>query len=110
MNYRFFHHLALGFTMLAFMTTANAKPQSFQQLVDAYFDDYFKANPSQATNAGFHQYDHQLEEFSLVAHARNRRQLLEYLAAFQAVNPRTLSQNDRDEREIMIATIHSSLT
>jgi len=28
-----------------------AKPRSFSQLVDAYFDDYFKANPSQATNA-----------------------------------------------------------
>src|SRR5438270_8665354 len=84
-----------------------AKPRSFRQLVDAYFDDYFKANPSQATNVGFHQYDHQLEDFSMAAHARNRRRLLEYLAAFQAVNPRTLSQNDRDDREIMIATMHS---
>src|SRR5207253_4814778 len=56
-----------------------------------------------------HQYDHQLEDFSMAAHARNRRRLLEYLAAFQAVNPRTLSQNDRDDREIMIATIHGSL-
>jgi len=86
-----------------------AKPRAFAELVGAYFEDYFKTNPSQATSVGFHQYDNQLEEFSLVAHQRNRRQLLEYLAAFQAINPRTLSQPDRDDREIMIATIHSAL-
>jgi len=86
-----------------------AKPRTFAQLVDAYFDDYFKANPSQATNAGIHKYDSQLEDFSLAAHQNNRRRLLEYLAAFQAINPRALSQNGRDDREIMIATIHSSL-
>jgi uncharacterized protein (DUF885 family) len=86
-----------------------AKPRTFAQLVDAYFDDYFKANPSQATNAGLHKYDSRLEDFSLAAHQKNRRLLLEYLAAFQAINPRTLSQLDRDDREIMIATIHSAL-
>src|SRR5712692_8685163 len=86
-----------------------AKPRTFAQLVDAYFDDYFKANPSQATNVGFHQYDRQLEDFSVVAHQRNRRKLLEYLAAFQAINPRALSLLERDDREIMIASIHSIL-
>jgi len=100
----------LGFLIcLILSATVNAKPRSFQQLVDAYFDDYFKANPSQATNVGFHQYDRQLEDFSLAAHQRNRRRLLEYLAAIQAVNPGTLSLLERDDREIMIATIHSLL-
>ena len=94
---------------IAGSVSINAKPQSFQQLVDAYFEDYFKANPSQATITGFHQYDSQLEDFSLAAHQRNRRRLLEYLAAFQAINPQKLSQLDRDDREIMIATIHSAL-
>ena len=95
--------------LLAMTISIDAKPRSFQQLVDAYFDDYFKANPSQATNVGFHQHDRELEDFSLAAHARNRRKLLEYLAAFEAINPRSLSANDRDDREIMIATIHGSL-
>src|SRR5438128_5516974 len=94
---------------LAMTMSIDAKPRSFQQLVDAYFDDYFKANPSQATNVGFHQHDHQLEDFSLAAHQRNRRMLIEYLAAFQAVNPRPLSSLERNDREIMIATIHSIL-
>lgn len=98
----------LGMSLVATMMV-NAKPESFQQLVDAYFEDYFKANPSQATGVGFHQYDRQLEDFSEAAHQRNRRMLRSYLAKFQAINPRTLSQADRDDREIMIAVIHSGL-
>jgi uncharacterized protein (DUF885 family) len=90
-------------------TSISAKPHTFHELVDAYFEDYFKANPSQATSVGFHQYDRQLEEFSLLAHQSNRQRLLAYLKDFQAISPRTLSQNDRDDREIMIATIQSNL-
>src|SRR5947209_20358659 len=103
-------NILLGFLSLLVMATSiNAKPRTFHELVDAYFDDYFRANPSQATSVGFHQYDRQLEDFSLAAHQRNRRKLVEYLAAFQALDPRALSPPDRDDREIMIATIHSLL-
>ncbi len=97
------------FLSLVLVAPLAAKPRTFAQLVDAYFDDYFKANPSQATNAGLHKYDSQVEDFSLAAHQKNRRRLLEYLGAFQAINPRSLSQLDRDDREVMIATIHSAL-
>ncbi len=95
--------------LLVMATSIDAQPRTFHELVDAYFEDYFKTNPSQATSVGFHQYDHQLEDFSLAAHETNRRKLVEYLAAFQALNPRMLSAMERDDREIMIATIHSLL-
>src|SRR5438477_5762512 len=95
--------------LLVMATSIDAQPRTFHELVDAYFEDYFKANPSQATSVGFHQYDHQLEDFSEAAHQRNRRMLLAYLAEFQAINPPTLSQNERDDREIMIALMHSGL-
>jgi uncharacterized protein (DUF885 family) len=94
---------------LVMATSINARPRTLHELVDAYFEDYFKANPTQATSVGFHQYDHQLEDFSLAAHRRNRIKLLAYLKEFAAINPRTLSQNDRDDREIMIASIQSNL-
>ena len=109
MNPRFCNLALCLVSLLMLSTSTLGKPRTFNQLVDAYFDDYFKANPSQATSVGFHQYDRQLEDFSLAAHQRNRRMLLEHVAAFQAINPRTLSQGDRDDREIMIATIHSLL-
>src|SRR6266478_4868443 len=77
---------------LVMATSISAKPSTLRELVDAYFEDYFKANPTQATSVGFHQYDHQLEDFSLVAHQRNRRKLLSYLKDFEAIHPQTLSQ------------------
>jgi uncharacterized protein (DUF885 family) len=94
--------------------STKATPRSFHELVDAYFDDYFKANPSQATSVGFHQYDRQLEDFSLAAHERNRRVLLEYLAAFRAARQsqsakRTVSGLEVDDCEIMIASIEGLL-
>ncbi len=95
--------------LLVMATSINAKPHTFHELVDAYFDDYFKTNPSQATSVGFHQFDRQLEDVSLAAHQHNRRKLVAYLAAFQALNPRALSAVERDDREIMIATINSLL-
>lgn len=94
---------------LSLAQSAGAQSRSFHEVVDAYFQDYFKANPSQATSVGFHQYDRQLEDFSIAAHQRNRRMLLAYLAEFQAINPRTLRPLERDDREIMIALIHSGL-
>jgi uncharacterized protein (DUF885 family) len=101
--------LAVLFTILLTAVGMNAAPKSFKQIVDDYFDDYFKANPSQATSVGFHQYDHELEDISLAAHQRTRTRLLSYLKQFQALKPENLSESDRDDREIMIATIQGSL-
>jgi len=107
---RLFLHFLIGlFISASVAMTINAKPRTFHELVDTYFEDYFKTNPSQATGVGFHQYDSQLEDFSAAAHQENRRKLLTYLAEFEAIGPRTLSQGDRDDREIMIASIHSLL-
>src|SRR5580704_12774382 len=50
-------------------TTANpsVRPSSavdFEKLVDQYFDHYFGFHPTDATAAGFHQYDEMLEDYS----------------------------------------------
>lgn len=37
---------------------------SFDQLVDHFFDVFYQYNPTAATEAGFHQYDDKLEDFS----------------------------------------------
>ena len=37
---------------------------SFDNLVDRFFDSYYRFNPTAATEAGFHQYDDKLEDFS----------------------------------------------
>lgn len=60
--------LSISHTLLA-QTTATADAgtpasSAWNKLVDNFFDDYFKLNPTQATATGFHQYDSELEDYS----------------------------------------------
>jgi uncharacterized protein (DUF885 family) len=54
------------FVALAATAQTPASPTSadFDRLVDEYFDFNFRFHPSQATAAGFHQYDSKLEDYS----------------------------------------------
>ncbi len=75
----------------------------FDALVDRYFDDQFRLNPTTATAAGFHHpYDAQLEDYSARAmHERiavNRK----YLAEFEKMPA-------SDDRDWVIAHIHADL-
>src|SRR5213594_3787752 len=50
------------------------------QFVDDYFNAYFEWNPSTATSAGLHQYDHKIEDYSADAIAKR----IENLKQFQS--------------------------
>src|ERR1700737_2146535 len=59
------------FALLSFQSSAQAsssQPQraqaAFNKLVDSYFDFHFRFQPTEATQAGLHQYDTMLEDFS----------------------------------------------
>ena len=45
-------------------TPTQAATAEFNGMVDEYFDAYFHFHPTEATAAGFHQYDNQLEDYS----------------------------------------------
>jgi uncharacterized protein (DUF885 family) len=91
------------------LPVAAAAPRSYAQLVDAYFRDYYAANPSQATSVGFHQYDRRLEDFSLAHHAAYQRMLQNYLNEFQSLSTRRLSLEDRDDLAFLVNNIHAQL-
>jgi len=51
--------------LLALAMTSLLNAQTLPEQIDHYFDDvYFKYRPSDGTQAGFHQYDRVLEEYS----------------------------------------------
>ena len=51
--------------LLALAMTSLLNAQTLPEQIDRYFDDvYFKYRPSDGTQAGFHQYDRVLEEYS----------------------------------------------
>jgi uncharacterized protein (DUF885 family) len=62
--------LTLSTSLLLFAPvngSADSKSQAssdWNRLVDDFFDQYFKLNPTQGTAAGFHRYDSDLEDYS----------------------------------------------
>ncbi len=85
------------------MLNAQTGPFKFDSLVDQYFDDYFRLNPTAATAAGFHHpYDRQLEDYS----ERGIQQRIElsrrYLPEFE-------KQPQTDDRDWMIAHLRADL-
>jgi len=56
----------MKFAALVLASASLMSAQSpFDKLVDSYFDEYFKLNPTAGTSAGFHHpYDNQLEDYS----------------------------------------------
>jgi uncharacterized protein (DUF885 family) len=55
------------------------------QLVDKYFDSFYRFHPTDGTNAGFHQYDSQLEDFSHANLDRESESLKSLVPEFQGL-------------------------
>ena len=89
--------------------SSDGSPQTFNFLVDKYFDDYFRTSPSAATYAGFHQYDSQLEDYSAAAAVKQTAMLRDYDRKFQAIDPSALDASVRADRDIVLNNIHTTL-
>jgi len=84
-----------------------AQTQSWDGLVDRFFDQAdFHFNPSSGTSAGFHQYDTQLEDYSLKALQQQAVVLRQFEREVSAAK---LSPEQSADRDIVLATIRSSL-
>lgn len=81
----------------------------FDQLVDNYLHEYYKCNPSQATSAGFHQYDHQLEDYSKTALDAQVMMLKAFRERFEKIAPETLTPLQVVDRELVINSIKAKL-
>ena len=88
----------------------SAADATLTQLADDFFDRFlFPENPTLATEAGIHRYDSQLEDFSRAGVERQVKALHEYERRFAAVDPTRLSERVRGDRELMLASIRSTL-
>ncbi|BAC89150.1 DUF885 domain-containing protein [Gloeobacter violaceus] len=88
---------------------APAAPEAYTQLVDAYFKATFEVNPSFGTYAGFHEYDTRLENFSQPARTAWIAKLKAFMKSFEAIDPASLNPAERNDREIVLASIRSNL-
>jgi len=90
--------------------TATASTGAFAALADEFFDGYyFPNNPTTATLTGLHQYDDKLEDYSRAQIDKQVAALHSYEARFAAVDPKTLDEMTRGDRDLVLNYIHSSL-
>lgn len=84
--------------------------QQFHKLTDSYFNEvYFPHNPTQAVMLGLHQYDNQIENFSKENYTNYAIELNNIAVKIKAINPATLPQTARDDRELILNHIQSQL-
>jgi uncharacterized protein (DUF885 family) len=88
---------------------APAEAQSFQNLVETFYDNEFRAHPIAATSIGVHDYDAEVDDLSRDGQAKDTARLHTALDALTAIGPATLSAGDRDDREILINSIKGTL-
>jgi uncharacterized protein (DUF885 family) len=81
----------------------------FNSLVDKYFDFHFEFNPTEATQAGFHQYDSKLEDYSAAGRKQEIAGLKDYLAKFEKLDGPKLAPDAAADLAWMISSIHSQL-
>ena len=90
----------------------NPQPLStaeFNTLVDEYFDLYFSFHPSFATQAGFHQYDDKLEDYSAASVQREAAALRAFLPKLEKGRRAGLPRQSADELEFVESQIRGEL-
>jgi uncharacterized protein (DUF885 family) len=108
-NTTFCLSLLLGLLSVSPVCAETQAVADFNLLVDKYFDFDFSFRPTDATAAGFHQYDPKLEDYSAVAHDQQIRGLKKFLAKFEAVDGSKLPADTAADREWIISSIYSDL-
>ena len=90
--------------------TATTPPQTaFNSLVDEYFDFYFQFHPTAGTQAGFHQYDGKLEDFSRSGMDAEIAGLLKFQKQFGSIQSKQLSQESAGDLEVLTSAIQARL-
>jgi uncharacterized protein (DUF885 family) len=109
--------LSIAILSLAFVAIASAQRlsadgavQTFSFISDQFFTDvYFKYAPTLGTQIGYHQYDTQLEDFSVATIQKQSAALHEYEKKITAIDPSALDASIAADREILLNSIRSQL-
>jgi hypothetical protein len=106
---------ALAFCAAALAMPAAAQPTpasaevSYQAIVKDYFATQWKLHPTNATAAGLHSWDDQIDDVSAAAHAQEVALLKGFKTKLQAVDGSALPLTDRDDRDVLVGEIDRTL-
>jgi uncharacterized protein (DUF885 family) len=90
-------------------TPPSPAQSAFDKLVDDYFDFYFQFHPTAGTQAGLHQYDEKLEDFSRSAVDAEIAGAIKFQKLFNSIAGGELSQESAGDLEILTASIQGRL-
>ncbi|HEX7158618.1 MAG TPA: DUF885 domain-containing protein, partial [Edaphobacter sp.] len=90
--------------------SADGAAQTFQFLADQYFSDvYFHFSPTLGTQAGLHQYDPQLEDYSAANIQKQITALHTYETKLAAIDPSALDAGPAGDYAMLLNSIRSNL-
>ena len=92
--------------------SADSKSQAssdWSRLVDEFFEQYFKLNPTQATSAGFHQYDSDLEDYSRRGIDNQIALAHDYLRRLENLDSSALALEERQDYQLVSNSLKSTL-
>jgi len=84
-------------------------PDPWPQFAARFIEDYLRANPLFAVQAGRHEYDGQMADFSAAGIAAEVARLNKERAEVQRIDPAGLSADERLEREIALGVLEGDL-
>lgn len=90
-------------------TRAQQAEVAFDKLVGQYFDFYFQASPTAATQAGFHQYDAKLEDFSPSAVHAEIAGLVKFRQQFRRTQRSELTEVSAGDLDVLTSAVDSRL-
>jgi len=103
--------LSISLPSFAKMST-DAKTRNssnWNQLVDSFFDDFYALNPTQATAAGFHQHDSELEDYSRKGIENQIALANKYLTRLDAFDTKSLSSVERQDYQLLVNDLKAAL-
>jgi uncharacterized protein (DUF885 family) len=91
------------------MGSSESSQAAFDKLVDEYFDFHFQFHPTEGTQAGLHQYDGKLEDFSRAGVDAEIAGLQQFQKKFDSLSTKELSQESAGDMEVLASSIQGRL-
>jgi uncharacterized protein (DUF885 family) len=89
--------------------SVNPASTEWNKLVDEFFNEYFKFNPTQGTASGFHRYDSQLEDYSRKGVDEQIAFAKSFLAKLANLHSKQLPLEERQDYELVVNNLESTL-
>jgi uncharacterized protein (DUF885 family) len=103
--------LLIAVSLVAYSRKEPGSPSSadWDNLVDEFFADYFRFQPSLGTYAGFHQYDSELEDYSRQGVQDEVAFANRYVERFDKFRLKLLSSEQEQDRQFVISQLKARL-